>query len=150
MTLKEKISADFKQAFKEKDLQKKSVLSMLQSEIKNKEIDLGKKEEGLSDEEVLAVLGRAVKQRKDSIEQYRSGGREELAVQEQSEVEILMAYLPEQISEEEVEKVVKEVIAATGASTKADIGKVMGQAMGRLKGQADGNVVRQKAEQLLS
>lgn len=150
MTLKEKISADFKQAFKDKDSDKKSVLSMVQSEIKNKEIELGKKEQGLSEEEVIAVIGRAVKQRKDSIEQYRSGGREDLAEQEQKEIDILMRYLPEQISDEQIETVVKEVIATTGASTKADIGKVMGMAMAKLKGQADGNKVREIAEKLLN
>jgi uncharacterized protein len=90
-----------------------------------------------------------VKQRRDSIEQYEKGGRTDLAEKEKKEMEILTAYLPEQLGEDKIRETIKEVMAQTGAASKADIGKVMGQAMGRLKGQADGNTVKRIVEDLL-
>ncbi|EKE11856.1 MAG: hypothetical protein ACD_15C00012G0012 [uncultured bacterium] len=147
--LKQKIFEDLKAAMKAGETEKRDVLRMLDSMIKNTEIELKKREEGLSDEQVLEVIGKAVKQRKDAITQYQEGGRPELAEKEKTEVEILMAYMPEQLSEEKVREAVLEIIAQTGAVSKADIGKVMGQAMNKLKGQADGNVVKKIAEESL-
>lgn len=138
-----------KEAMKSGDTMKRDTLRVLGSMIKNTEIEKMKKEEGLTDAEVQEVIARAVKQRKDSVSQYTAGGRPELAEKESQEIEILMQYMPEQISEDKIREVVKEVIAATGASSKADIGKVMGQAMGRLKGQADGNDVKRIVEECL-
>ncbi|OGI16457.1 MAG: hypothetical protein A2Z52_01335 [Candidatus Moranbacteria bacterium RBG_19FT_COMBO_42_6] len=138
-----------KAAMKEGDTAKRDTLRMLDSMIKNTEIEKLKKEEGLNDEEVQAVIARAVKQRRDSVEQYKSGGREDLAGKESKEIEILSAYMPEQMSEDKIREIVKAVISETGAASKADIGKVMGQAMGRLKGQADGNVVKKIVEEEL-
>ncbi|HCP08663.1 MAG TPA: glutamyl-tRNA amidotransferase [Candidatus Moranbacteria bacterium] len=149
MLLKKQIFEDMKSAMKAGDAAKRDTLRMLDSMIKNVEIEKMKREEGLSDPEVQEVIARAVKQRKDAIAQFESGGRPELAEKEQKEIEILMAYMPEQMSEEKVREIVKEVITATGAATKADIGKVMGQAMGKLKGQADGNLVKKIAEEEL-
>lgn len=114
------------------------------------EIEKKKKEEGLADAEVIEVLSRAVKQRKDAAEQYVAGGRQELADKEKKEIEIISAYLPEQLSEDKIREIIKNVISETGASSKADMGKVMGQAMGKLKGQADGSVVKKIVEELLS
>lgn len=150
MTLKEKISKDFVQAFKDKDLLKKKVLSMLNSEIKNKEIELGKKDDGLADEDVVQLIMRAIKQRKDSAEQYRSGKRQELADQETEEVGALEGYLPEQISDQDLEKEVSDAISQTGASSKADMGKVMAVVMAKIKGKADGSRVREAVERLLA
>lgn len=150
MTLKEKISQDLKEAMKSGDALKRDTLRMLDSMIKNTEIEKMKKKEGLTDAEIIDVLSRAVKQRKDSVLQYTAGGRPELAEKESQEIAILMEYLPEQMSEDKVREIIKEVIAQTGANSKADIGKVMGQAMGKLKGQADGNVVKKIAEELLN
>ncbi|MEA2006555.1 MAG: GatB/YqeY domain-containing protein [Patescibacteria group bacterium] len=149
MKLKEKISQDFSQAFKEKNMGKKEVLSMVQSEIKNKEIELGKRDDGLDDDEVVQILSRAIKQRKDSVTQYTEGGRSDLAEKEQSEIEILQEYLPEQMSDEEVETQVKKVIEQLGASSRADMGKVMGAVMGALKGKVDGNKVKTLVEKNL-
>jgi len=149
MGLKQQITEDFKKAFKEKDDEKKSVLSMVSSDIKNKEIELGKREEGLADDEVIAVLQRAIKQRKDSCQQYKDGDRKELAEKEQREIDILSKYLPEQMSDEELEKQIGQIIEKTGAQGSADIGKVMGQAMAVLKGKADGSKVKQIVEKLL-
>jgi uncharacterized protein len=150
MTNKEKILADMKQAMKDQDVLKRETLRMLDSMIKNTEIEKGKKAEGLNDEEVLEVITRAVKQRKDSAAQYQSGGRADLADKENQEIEILMEYMPEQLGEEEVRNTVKNVIAATGATGKAQMGMVMGQAMKELKGKADGQLVRNIVEESLS
>lgn len=150
MNLKEKIHNDLKEAMKAGDVLRRDTLRMLDSAIKNAEIEKMKKETGLADEEVVEVAARAVKQRKDSIEQYEKGGRADLAEKEKQELEILLAYLPEQMGEDKIREVVKGVIAETGASSKADMGKVMGAAMGKLKGQADGNVVKKIVEEALS
>jgi len=131
------------------DTLKRDTLRMLESMIKNAEIEKMKKEEGLTDAEVIEVMSRAVKQRRDSVEQFEKGNRADLADKEKKEIEIISAYLPEQLGEEKVREIVKEVIAQTGASSKADMGRVMGQAMGRLKGQADGNAVKKIVEELL-
>lgn len=149
MSLKQTIFEDLKTAMKAGETGKRDVLRMLDSMIKNTEIEMKKREDGLSDGEVLEVIGKAVKQRKDAMAQYAQGGRPELAEKEAGEVDILMAYLPEQMSEEKVREVVLEIIAQTGATSKADIGKVMGAAMSKLKGQTDGNVVKKIAEQQL-
>ena len=138
-----------KEAMKAGDAMKRDTLRMLDSMIKNTEIELRKKEEGLTDAETQDVIARAVKQRKDAVAQYEAGGRPELAEKENQEIEILMQYMPEQMSEEKVREIIQEVIKQTGAATKADIGKVMGQAMGKLKGQADGNLVKKIVEELL-
>jgi len=148
--LKQKIISDMKEAMKAGDALKRDTLRMLDAMIKNTEIEKLKKEEGLTDAEILEVLARAVKQRKDSVAQYTAGGRPELAEKENKEIEILMQYMPEQMSEDKVRGIIKEVISQTGASSKADIGKVMGVAMGKLKGQADGNVVKSIVESELS
>jgi uncharacterized protein len=149
MSLRETIINDFKAAFKEKRTLEKGVLSLLQSEIKNREIDLGKREEGLNDVEVTELIGRGIKQRKDSIAQYAAAGREELAADEKAEMNVLEKYLPKQLSDEEVEAEVKQIIQKVGATSAADFGKVMGVAMGALKGKTDGDKVREVVEKLL-
>lgn len=131
------------------DAQKRDTLRLLDSAIKNSEIEKKKREEGLNDEEVLEVISRAVKQRQDSVFQFEKGGRPELAEQEKREIEILSAYLPEQLSKEEVGTVVREVITQAGEVSVADFGRIMGQAMSRLKGQADGNIVKEVVKEEL-
>ncbi|KKP93867.1 MAG: hypothetical protein US25_C0058G0005 [Candidatus Moranbacteria bacterium GW2011_GWE1_36_7] len=149
MSLKEKILTDLKDAMRAGDVSKRDTLRLLDSAIKNLEIEKQKREIGLSDEEILEVIGRNVKQRNDSIRQFEEGGRPDLAEKEKIELAILVPYLPTQLSQEEIEVIVKEVIAGTGASNVGDLGKVMGQAMSKLKGQADGNVVREIAKKIL-
>ncbi len=149
MSLKQKIFEDMKQAMKAGDASKRDTLRMLDSMIKNAEIDKMKKEEGLSDSEVREVIARAIKQRKDSVAQYGAGGRTDLAEKEKKEIEILSVYMPAQLSEDKIREAVKETIAQTGASGKAEIGKVMGSVMSKLKGQADGNAVRKIVEEEL-
>jgi uncharacterized protein YqeY len=150
MTFKQKISEDLKAAMKAGETEKRDVLRMLDAMLKNVEIEKMKRETGLTDSESMEVISRAVKQRKDAVAQYEEGGRPELAEKEKKEIEILMAYMPEQMSEEKVREVVMEIIATSGVTSKADIGKVMGQAMGKLKGQADGNLVKKIVEESLS
>ena len=149
MSLKEKITADLKDAMKSGDAKKRDTLRLLDSAIKNTEIEKKKRETGLNDEEIIEVVARSIKQRKDSVAQYEAGGRPELAENEKAEIEILSVYMPEQMSEEKIREAVKEIIAATGMTSKADMGKVMGQAMSKLKCQADGNAVKKIVEEEL-
>ncbi|EKE19095.1 MAG: GatB/YqeY protein [uncultured bacterium] len=149
MTLKEKIGADLKDAMRAGDTLVRDTLRLIDSAIKNTEIEKKKRETGLDDQEVLDVIAKAVKQRQDSIRQFEEGNRADLAQKEKDELEILMPYLPAQLSEEKIVETIEGVIAATGANGVADLGKVMGQAMAKMKGEADGNVVRELAKQLL-
>jgi uncharacterized protein len=142
MNLKEKIISDIKDAMRSGDTVKRDTLRFLDSAIKNTEIEKKKRETGLSDEEVLEVIARSVKQRNDSIKQYIDGGRPELAEKEKAELEILKTYMPEQMNEDEIRKAVKEIISSVGTVSASDMGKIMGQAMGKLKGKADGNIVK--------
>ncbi len=146
MSLKETIKTDYLTAYKAKEETKISVLRMLQSAIKNAEID---KKEELLDEDITKVIQREIKQRRDSIESYKSGGREDLAKKEALELEILTTYMPKQLTDEEVETIVKEVISKVGASSKADFGKVMGAVMPKVAGKADGNQVSKAVNRLL-
>ncbi len=146
MGIKEKIMADLKEAMKSKDMDKVSTLRLLLSEIKNKEID---KRGELTDEEIYAVIQKSVKQRKESIEQYRSGGREDLVEKEQKELEILEKYLPEQLSEDELERIIDEAIKETEATTLKDLGKVMRVVMPKVKGRADGKLVNEMVRKKL-
>jgi len=147
--LKQKILEDLKLAMKAGDTAKRDALRMLDSMVKNSEIEKKKREEGLSDEEVQEVIARAIKQRKDSATQYVSGGREDLAQKENAEIEILSVYMPAQLSEQEARAEVLKIIAEVGAVSKSEIGKVMGKAMTELKGKVDGNLVKKIAEEEL-
>lgn len=126
MSLKQKITEDIKAAMKEGNALKKDALRMLDSMIKNTEIEKLKKEDGLSDAEVIEVVARAIKQRRDSAAQYEAGGRADLAEKEKNEIEVLSVYMPAQLSKDEVRSAVKEVIASLGATSKSEMGKVMG------------------------
>lgn len=149
MSLKDKILFELKESLKSGDNFKRDVLRFLSSAINNLEIEKKKREEGLDDQEVLEVLKRSIKQRKDSIEQYKSGGRNDLAEKEERELKIISVYLPEQISEEKISEEVDKVISQTGAVSKKDFGKVMGMAMKNLQGKADGEVVKKIVEKKL-
>mgnify|MGYP000259447066 CR=1 FL=1 len=150
MTLKEKIFNDFQEAFKSRNELKKSVLSMILAEIKNKEIVLLSREAGLNDEQVVTLLRKAIKQREESAQVYRQGGRIKLAEREEEEKEILTAYLPQEVDDSVIEKIVAEVKVAIGAQSPADLGKMMKEVMARLKGQADGKRVNQAVQRALN
>lgn len=138
---KQKLQEELKQSMLAKDEVKTSVLRMLLSAINYYEIQKGGARYEASEEDVLTVIGNQAKQRRDSIDQFKSANRQELVDKEQKELEILSSYLPAQMGEEEIKALVKEAISQTGAQTMADIGKVMGALMPKVKGKADGNLV---------
>jgi len=117
---------------------KLSLTRLLKSDIRYKEIDKGKE---LSDEEVLEVLTSAAKKHRDSIEQFRKGGREDLVKQEEDELKLILGYMPEQLNAEELGKLVEEAITEVGAEGEKDMGKVMKVLMPKVKGKADGKAV---------
>ncbi|HBH46415.1 MAG: hypothetical protein A2445_03435 [Candidatus Jacksonbacteria bacterium RIFOXYC2_FULL_44_29] len=145
MSLKSQIQAQLISTMKSKDEVRLSTLRLLISAIKNKEIAELKRNEGLGDEEVLAVIGKQIKSRRDSIEQFTKGGRKDLADKEEAELQILQEFMPAQMDESAIRKIVKQVIA----SGLKDMGPLMGKVMGQLKGQADGSLVKRIAEEEL-
>ena len=148
MSLQEKIQAHITDAMRGKDQLRLSVLRMMKSAVKNKEVD---KMKPLEESEVIAVFNTLVKQRKDSVEQFRNGGREELAQKEEAEIKIIGEYLPAAASEEDVRRAVDEAIQETGAATMKDMGKVMKATMARLAGKtADGSRVSQLVKEKFS
>lgn len=142
MALKEKINTDLKMAMRAGDAFRRDTLRLLDSAIKNSEIAKKKREIGLDDNEVLEVILRAVKQRQDSVVQFEKGGRFELAEKEKKEMDILSAYLPEQLSKDDVRFEIKKIIEKNGVVSTVDFGKAMGLVMAELKGRADGNLVK--------
>ena len=133
------IRDNLKTALKERDAFRASVLRMALAAVSNKEIQLLKKGVGLSDEEVREVIRAEVKKRKDAAAEFSKGGREDLVVKETKEAELLSAYLPPEMSDEEIARIVKEGIREAGATSKADFGKVMKTVMPVLKGKASGD-----------
>jgi uncharacterized protein YqeY len=144
--LTEQVRADMTEAMKARSAEKLSTIRMLQSALKNEQINLGHE---LSDEEAMIVIRKAVKQRQDSIEQFTKGNRPELAAKEASELEVLKAYLPPEISDEELESAIREIVASTGAQSKKDMGKVMKEASTRFKGRVDGKKLQELVGKLL-
>lgn len=139
--LKDQLQNELKDSMKARDELNTSVLRMLLSAITYYEIQKGGAGYVATDEDVLSVIDKQVKQRKDSIEQFEKANRPELAEKEKKEMGLLIKYLPAQMPEEEVKKLVMEAIAQTGAKGAGDIGKVMGALMPKVKGKADGSLV---------
>ncbi len=143
--------ADLTQAMKDKDQDKLKVLRSLKAKLLEREISERKEGEAtLSDEQTIEVLMKAAKQRKESIEQFEEGGREDLVASEEAELEIINSYLPKMLSEEEVRDIAREKIEALGAENMADMGKVMGAMMQELKGKAEGSLVSKVVKEELS
>lgn len=138
MNISERIDNDLKAAMKSKDELRLSVLRMLKSDIRYKQIAVRHE---LSDDEVIAVLAAAAKSRKDAEEEYRRGGRQDLADKEVAELEIIQGYLPEQLSTEELRSLVDKAIAQANAASIKDLGLVMKVLMPEVRGRADGKVV---------
>ena len=147
MALKERIDADLKAAMKDKDAARLSVVRMLKSAIKYREIELMKP---LDDAGVEAVVATEIKRRRDSVEQYRAGSREDLASKEEGEIAVLQGYLPQQLSAEEVAAKVDAAIARSGAQGPKDMGAVMKLLMPEVQGRADGKVVSELVKQKLA
>lgn len=140
----DQIEQDLIAALKAKDADKASLLRMVKTSLKNEAIN---KKGELTEDDVLSVLKREIKQRKDSIDSYKEGGREDLAAKEESEIAIIEGYMPEQMSEGDVRAKVEEILG--GIDDTSNFGAVMGQVMGQLKGQADGAIVRKVLEEKL-
>jgi uncharacterized protein YqeY len=147
MTLRTRIHDDVKAAMKAKDAPRLSTLRLLTAAIKQREVD---ERIELDDAQVLAVIEKMLKQRRESVSQYQAGGRQDLADQETFEIAVLSAYLPQQLSEAEIATEVAAAVAATGAAGPADMGKVMGVLKGRLAGRADMGRVSALVKQKLS
>jgi uncharacterized protein YqeY len=151
MAIKDQIMADLKQAMKDKEQDKLRVLRSLKSKLLEREISERKEgEASLSDEQTIEVLMKAAKQRKESIEQFEKGDRNDLAEAEKEELEVINSYLPKMLSEEEVRKIAREKIEALGAEDMSDMGQVMGVLMQELKGKAEGSVVSKVVKEELS
>ncbi|HSD19205.1 MAG TPA: GatB/YqeY domain-containing protein [Anaeromyxobacter sp.] len=138
MALKETLDADLKTAMREKDAPRLSVIRMLKSAIKYREIEVMKP---LDDAGVLAVIASEIKRRRDSVEQYRAGNRADLADKEEAEIHVLQGYLPAQLGEEELRAKVDEAIAKTGAKGPKDMGAVMKALLPEVQGRAEGKAV---------
>ncbi|MEC2076511.1 GatB/YqeY domain-containing protein [Metabacillus fastidiosus] len=148
MSLLENLNQDMKQAMKNKEKDKLMVIRMVKAALQNEAIKLGRAD--LTEEEELTVLSRELKQRKDSLHEFKKADRIDLVEKTQAEIAILGKYMPEQLSEEEVLQIVKETILEVNASSKAHMGKVMGALMPKVKGKADGNLVNKLVQQQLS
>ncbi|HHY91721.1 MAG TPA: GatB/YqeY domain-containing protein [Firmicutes bacterium] len=148
MTLEEQLLADMKEAMKAREAGKTrlSVIRMARAALKNAEIARGHK---LSEPEIIEVLAHEVKERQDSIPEFARGGRDDLVTKLEEEIRILKAYLPAQLSEEEIRRLARETIARVGAAGPRDLGKVMGALMPETKGRADGRLVNQIVRELL-
>jgi len=146
MSLSERLNQDMKQAMKNQDKFKLSVIRMIRSSVKNLEID---QRRSLDDSEVLEVLSRELKQRKDSLLEFEKAGRDDLVADLTKEIAIISEYLPKQLEEDELKDIVDQTVAETGASSKADMGKVMAALMPKVKGRADGKLVNQLVQQRL-
>lgn len=147
MGLKEKLLQDMKEAMKARDKLRLSTIRMLNSLIKNAEIE---KRKNLTDGEITQLLMKYAKQRRESIEMYEKGGRQDLVDKEKTELRIVESYLPKQLTEAELKRLVKEAIESTGANSPKDIGKVMKYVMPKVEGKADGSAVNKIARELLA
>ncbi len=146
MSLRTQIKNDIKVAMKAKETAKRDALRLLDSAMKQIEVDERKE---LSDDDVLAIIAKQVKQRNDSATQYRDAGRDDLLEKELAEIAIFEVYLPAQLSDEELTATIKEIIAQTGAQTMKDMGKVMGAAKGKIGNLADGKRINECVKALL-
>jgi uncharacterized protein len=147
MTLQDRIETAMRDSMRARDARRTQTLRMAMSAAHNREIELGR---SLADEDYVEILGRQVKQRRESIEAFRAGGREAMAANEEAEAAILAEFLPEPLPVDELEQLVRAAIAETGASSPADLGRVMGKVVPQTKGRADGRAVSDLVRRLLS
>jgi hypothetical protein len=146
-TLAETIRADMTDAMRARDTGRRDTLRLLIAALDNARIAAG---HDLDDQEAVIALQREARQRRDSIEEYQKGGRDDLAANEQAELDIITTYLPEELSEDEIRAAIDEVVAEVGASGPGDLGKVMGPVMGRVRGRADGRRVNELVRERLA
>lgn len=144
--IEDRIREDLKRAMKAREKTRVSTLRMVSSELKNRQIELGRE---LAEEDAIEVLSRARKQRREAEAQYRDGGREELAERESLEAEIIQEYLPEPLDDEELDRIIDEAITETSATGMEQMGAVMGKVMPRVKGRAQGAEVSRRVKERL-
>jgi uncharacterized protein YqeY len=147
MTLQHRIETAMRDSMRARDERRTQTLRMAMSAAHNRQIELGR---SLADEDYLEILDKQVKQRRESIEAFRAGGREAMAANEEAEAAILAEFLPEPLSAEALEALVRAAIAETGASSPNDLGRVMAKVVPQTRGRADGKVVSDLVRQLLS
>ena len=147
MTLQEQLKSDMKEAMKAKDVVKRDTIRFLNSAIKQVEVD---ERRDLSDNDIIKLIQKSLKQREDSITQFGDAGRDDLVQKEQAQADILIAYLPKQLTPEELEVEIKAIIEEVGATSMKDIGKIMGTANKKLAGITDGKKINECAKALLS
>lgn len=145
-SLKEQIQEDMKTAMRAKDKQRLATIRLIQAAIKQKEVD---ERIELSDDQVIAVLEKMLKQRRDSIEQYGKAGRQDLVDQESFEVGIIQTYMPQPLSQEELETLISEAISESGATSAKDMGKIMGILKPKVQGRADMKAISAQIKQKL-
>ena len=146
MTMKSRLNDDLKQAMRDKDTLRRDVIRYLRSEIRNQEI---RDQADLDDAGVIQVLSRQAQQRKDSIQIYKDADRQDLADKEESELSVILAYLPQQMARDEIVELVRRVVGEVGASGPADMGKVMGAIMPQVRGKAEGREVNAIVQETL-
>ena len=144
--LKDKIKEDLKNAMKERDEVRVRTLRMINAAIKNFEVEKMKEAD---DEDVIGILQKEAKKRREAIEEYRKAGREDLAKDEEAELKVIEEYLPKQMSEDEIRALAMKIISEVGAKSPRDLGKVMKEIMPKVKGRADGKVVNRIVRELL-
>ncbi len=147
MSLDKRIAEDLKTAMKAKDAVRLSCLRMLKTALKNLQVD---KQRDLEDEEIQGVISSLIKKGKDSATEFRNGGREDLALKEETEVAVFYDYMPRQLTPDEIEKTLRKIISELSAEKPSDLGKVMKTAMPKMAGQAQGKEVREIAGRLLA
>lgn len=147
MGINEQVSEKMKQAMREKDQVTLEAMRAIKSAIKYKKAETGQEPD---DDEIVLLIQKEAKKRKDSIAEFKRGGRDDLAEKEEAQLKAMDSFLPEEMGDDEIERIVKETIDETGAISKKDMGKVMKSVMPKLKGQADGKKVNQMVSKLLS
>jgi len=148
--LKQQLRDELKQSMLARTAERTAIIRLILSALTYFEINKGGAGYEATDEDVLTVIGKEVKQRRDSIEQYSAANRQDLVEVEQKELALLQGYLPKQMDEDEIRSIVKEVLASVGATSIAEIGKVMGALMPKVKGKADGNLVNKVVREELT
>ncbi len=146
MTMKSRLNDDLKQAMRDKDTLRRDVIRYLRSEVRNQEI---RDQKELDDAGVIQVLSRQAQQRRDSVEVYKDADRQDLADKEESELSVILSYLPQQMTRDEIVELVNRVVGEVGASGPADMGKVMGSIMPQVRGKAEGREVNAIVQETL-
>lgn len=147
MTLKDRLMEDMKTSMKNKEVTKKSVITMIRASVKQKEVD---ERVDLTDDQVIELIAKQLKQRKDALVEFEKAERQDLITQTEEEIEILASYLPQQLTEEELEAVVRDAVTELNAQSMKDMGKIMGKVMAVAQGRVDGKRINEMAKKILN